>query len=302
MKFNDLTYRLAIVTLIIYTVYSFGSMGMVGILITSALILIATSLVDNIEYVAVAVVVSGLIYSYVAKMYITKNISPQNEGFTDGSNNSGQISQRIQKMSSAYAKKSPVGVYDPMIEGFADAGSSDTRDSDSSDEEKGENPSSKPAPRKMGGDNEVDAKEVMDILSGGTTGNAKKTNTGTEEDSDSPADIMKNVAESIKESFNSGSSSDGLFKLGELPSETSTGPHVDASSTLMKAMNALKPEQVSAMTADTKKLMDTQKGLMSMLQNMRPVLEDGRQLLDTFSNIFGGGGNNGNGKPFKLGN
>jgi hypothetical protein len=42
------------------------------------------------------------------------------------------------------------------------------------------------------------------------------------------------------------------------------------------------------MTADTKKLLETQKGLMSMLNEMRPVLKDGKELLETFSGMFGG--------------
>ena len=88
-----------------------------------------------------------------------------------------------------------------------------------------------------------------------------------------------------KEAFTSNQA--GLFKLGEMPSEAADGPHVDAGSTLMKAMNALKPEQINAMTADTKSLMETQQNLMGMLKSMQPILKDGRKLLDTFSGIFG---------------
>ena len=80
----------------------------------------------------------------------------------------------------------------------------------------------------------------------------------------------------------------GLFKLGELPSEMKKGPFIDTASTITKAMNALQPDQMAAMTAESQSLMETQKNLMGMLQSMRPVLQDGRQLLDTFSGIFGG--------------
>ena len=48
------------------------------------------------------------------------------------------------------------------------------------------------------------------------------------------------------------------------------------------------------------KLIETQKGLMEMLNNMRPVLQDGKQLLDSFSGMFGGNGG-GAGGLFKLG-
>jgi hypothetical protein len=82
----------------------------------------------------------------------------------------------------------------------------------------------------------------------------------------------------------------GLFKLGQMPSESKSGPFVDVAATMGNAINALQPEQMAAMTQESQKLMETQKSLMGMLQSMRPVLQDGRQLLDTFSGIFGGGG------------
>jgi len=80
----------------------------------------------------------------------------------------------------------------------------------------------------------------------------------------------------------------GLFKLGEMPSENKSGPFVDVASTLNNAMSSLKPDQMAAMTAESKSLMETQRNLMNMLQSMAPVLQDGRQLLDSFSGIFGG--------------
>jgi hypothetical protein len=80
----------------------------------------------------------------------------------------------------------------------------------------------------------------------------------------------------------------GLFRLGELPSGKKDGPFLDAGSTLMKAIGALQPEQMKAMTEETQKMIETQKNMIGMLQNMRPVLQDGRQLLDSFSSIFGG--------------
>jgi hypothetical protein len=48
------------------------------------------------------------------------------------------------------------------------------------------------------------------------------------------------------------------------------------------------------MTTDTKQLLETQKSLMNMLTQMRPVLADGKELLQTFSGMFGSGG------PMKL--
>ena len=84
-----------------------------------------------------------------------------------------------------------------------------------------------------------------------------------------------------------------------MPSENSDGAKLDAGSTLMKAMESFKPDQINSMTDDTKKLLETQKSLMNMLTQMRPVLADGKELLQTFSGMFGGQGG-GAGGLFKL--
>jgi predicted component of type VI protein secretion system len=75
-----------------------------------------------------------------------------------------------------------------------------------------------------------------------------------------------------------------------MPSENMDGPKLDSGSTLLKAMESFKPEQITAMSSDTKQLLETQKSLMSMLNQMRPVLADGKELLQTFSGMFGGAG------------
>ena len=77
------------------------------------------------------------------------------------------------------------------------------------------------------------------------------------------------------------------FKLGEIPSQIKNGPHIDAGSTLMQAIKGLDPEQINAMTKDTKQLIETQKSLMGMLGTMKPMLNDGKQLMETFQQMFG---------------
>jgi hypothetical protein len=79
----------------------------------------------------------------------------------------------------------------------------------------------------------------------------------------------------------------GMFKLGELPSETKGGPHIDAGTTIMRALGALNPDQIGSLTDDTRKLLDTQKSLMGMLSTMKPMLSDGQNLLASFNNMFG---------------
>lgn len=83
---------------------------------------------------------------------------------------------------------------------------------------------------------------------------------------------------------------DGLFKLGVLPEETKGGFHIDQGTTVLNALNALKPDEVKRMSEDTQKLIDTQKSLMMMLGTMKPMLSDGKQLIDTFQQMFGPAG------------
>lgn len=82
-------------------------------------------------------------------------------------------------------------------------------------------------------------------------------------------------------------SSDGLFKLGEIPTEMMGGPHIDAGSTILSAIQNLKPDQLKSMTDDTRKLLDTQKSLLGMLETMKPMIADGSQLLSSFNTMFG---------------
>lgn len=77
------------------------------------------------------------------------------------------------------------------------------------------------------------------------------------------------------------------FKLGELPSQVKDGPHLDASSTLMKALKSLDPDQITAMSKDTQQLIETQKSLMNMMGSMKPMLNDGKELMETFQEMFG---------------
>jgi hypothetical protein len=78
-----------------------------------------------------------------------------------------------------------------------------------------------------------------------------------------------------------------LFKIGQIPQDTKGGFHIDAGTTVMNALNALKPDQIAAMTKDTQSLIDTQKSLMGMLQTFQPMVSEGKQMMDTFQQMFG---------------
>jgi hypothetical protein len=166
-----------------------------------------------------------------------------------------KIVSRVKNMSAKYHQE-PQGVYNPAIEGFEDIQPKIHKD--------GESAQSSSAPNVL--------KEQVKL----------------------PIDDSKSEEEK-KGTDEMASATGKLFKAGQLPSENKDGAHLDSGSTLLKAMESFKPEQVSAMTTDTKKLIETQKNLMEMLKGMQPILQDGKQLLDTFSGMFGG-----NGGMFKL--
>jgi hypothetical protein len=216
---------------------------------------------DRFEIVVAITIIFGLFY-----IYFLKGILRRYEPFDPA----GGIPQRLANIDRKHVpsvvglKPEPRGVGSTFAEGFADAGNG---------EKKGDEATEKSATAPKLKEDEV--KLPKELVHNVTSANEKK------DDKD----------EKVADGFQSASGA--LFKLGQMPSETKDGPWVDGGSTLLKAMDALKPEQISSMTEDTRQLIDTQKNLMSMLGQMKPVLADGKQLLDTFSKMFGGFGGGG---------
>jgi hypothetical protein len=87
--------------------------------------------------------------------------------------------------------------------------------------------------------------------------------------------------------FTGSSKKDMEFKLGVIPEDSKGGYHIDQGTTVMNALNALNPDQIKSMTEDTRKLIDTQKNLMAMLGTMKPMLQDGKQMMANFQEMFG---------------
>jgi hypothetical protein len=77
------------------------------------------------------------------------------------------------------------------------------------------------------------------------------------------------------------------FKLGEIPKDEKGGFFIDQGTTLMNALNGLKPDQIKSMTNDTKQLIETQKSLMGMLDSLAPMMKEGSNLLNMFNGMFG---------------
>jgi len=85
-----------------------------------------------------------------------------------------------------------------------------------------------------------------------------------------------------------------MFELGKkykIPKEGDDEDyHLDAGTTFLNAYKSLNPDQISAMTKDTQELIDTQKQLMTTLNTLKPLITDGKQMMDTFQSYFGGSG------------
>jgi hypothetical protein len=83
------------------------------------------------------------------------------------------------------------------------------------------------------------------------------------------------------------------FQLGKkykMPAEEDDAEfHLDAGTTFLNAYKSLKPDQVASMTKDTQDLMQTQKQLMSTLQTLKPLIKDGKEMMEMFQGYFGGG-------------
>jgi hypothetical protein len=177
----------------------------------------------------------------------------QSEGFI--ATNAIEISQRVSKMkSNLYGASEIRGVGSQMTEGFEDAKAADH----TLDENKKES---------------VNSKDV--------TASSKPAASDLVVTKD---DGVTNGAVNTPENFQS---QNGLFKLGQIPSDGKGGFHIDAGTTVMNALSALKPDQIAAMTKDTKQLIETQKSLMGLLQTFQPMMSEGKQMMETFQGMFG---------------
>jgi hypothetical protein len=77
-------------------------------------------------------------------------------------------------------------------------------------------------------------------------------------------------------------------KKYRLPSEKEDGAHhMDVGTTFMNAYKKLKPDQIKNLTTDTQKLIMVQKDLMANLNNLKPLVSDGKEIMKTFKSFFG---------------
>ena len=84
-----------------------------------------------------------------------------------------------------------------------------------------------------------------------------------------------------------------FFSLGKkykMPKEDDDEDyHLDAGTTFMNAYKSLKPDQIASMSKDTQELMNTQKQLIGTLATLKPLITDGKQMMEMFTSYFGQG-------------
>jgi hypothetical protein len=273
---TGLTYSLSIIALLCYFIYIIGRHGTLGFLFSTAIFLIIASFTEHIEYITIGLLILGLTISIYRGQHSVKT-----EGFKGKEKSEDEdtndvpappeIEENLTEATTGVASNKDINTYDKTNSG-------DKKDVNTANS------------------SNANAKETStvntDAIAKGVTGALATLSAAAP----SKAAAQPSVASTAGSSENFQEPSAGLFKLGQLPSEMKQGPFVDVASTMSKAMNSLQPEQMAAMTAESQSLLDTQKNLMNMLQSMRPVLQDGRQLLDTFGSIFGGLGGLAGGK------
>ena len=268
------------VALLCYFIYVINTHGTVAFLFSSAIFLIISAFVDHIEYVTIGLLIIGLTTSIYLRQHPQKLL----DGFEDAKapeeekNEEEEKEEEKEKEEDEEDEQTP-GVYSQNnIENY-----------ESSDSSAETTSASVSTPAAATDTPPISSESVAPIVNDAM----EKLRTSV---ANTKAAIQPSASSTAAPTENFQEPSAGLFKLGELPSEMKKGPFVDVATTMTKAMGSLQPDQIAAMTAESQSLLETQKNLMGMLKTMSPVLQDGRQLLDTFSSIFSGLGGVGGGK------
>jgi len=283
MKSNSVTRGISIGLLVVYFLWSFFSLPFPNILVSASIGLMAYASYESIEIASFVVIVIGVLFRTYRLCYREEGFEANNLAVirpggprfkTNGalpsmheSAKSGESAETIVKRIASIENKQIKGMLSSSyVEGFADAASvnNPVPDAGSKDVEKKKDDAAAPSSDKPASVKEETVSESFKSqLPGGDA-----------------------IASFAKDSAKTGAENTGLFRLGSIPTDSAAGPHIDASTTLMSALNALKPDQIKSMTEDTQKLMETQKNLMGMLGAMKPMLQDGKQMMETFGTMF----------------
>ena len=257
-KSNPTTVRAAQIIGIGYIFYGIFMLGLPGLLLSLAVGLIFMGINGSFEIAVAASIIVGVLYRMINRRF---------DGYQ--TYNPIEVVDRLKQMKGPGPKSAPVGYDGRMFEG------------------------DKPHPDGVLASDFAEGFANPEADKGDATGTSTSGSSASETAASSapapaaaPAGNEKKDATAATTQGFQGSS-DGLFKLGEIPSDMKGGPHIDAGSTILSAIQNLKPDQIKSMTDDTRKLLDTQKSLLGMLENMKPMIADGSQLLSSFNTMFG---------------
>jgi len=272
MLSTSATYIMSMVALLCYFIYVINTHGTVGFLFSSAIFLIISAFVDHIEYVTIGLLIIGL----TASIYLRQHPQKILDGFEDATTPPEE--EKEEEEDEEEDNGQTPGVYSQNnIENY-ETSTPPTKAATTSASVS--TPAAAPTPTDAS-TQPIDPQSVAPLVKDAMA--QLKTSVAN-----TKAAVQSSASSTAAPTENFQEPSAGLFKLGELPSEMKKGPFVDVATTMTKAMGSLQPDQIAAMTAESQSLLETQKNLMGMLKNMSPVLQDGRQLLDTFSSIFSG--------------
>lgn len=268
MKSTPLTQGASTLILAVYMIHTLLTSPLVSLLISIAAGTIAYGFLDSYELAVAFCVVVGVLFNLLKQTKFSYETKFVKEGFST-TDTGPQIVRRVAEIK----KEEPRGVLaSAYAEGFADA----TTDNSG---------------------NEVTATSSATTTSGETKAAPAMTNgnAGSGITPPTPPEAASSVVKtastggqaSAASGFTGSSKQNMEFKLGVIPEDSKGGFHIDQGTTVMNALNALNPDQIKSMTDDTRKLIETQKNLMSMLGSMKPMLQDGKQMMANFQEMFG---------------
>jgi hypothetical protein len=315
LKFTKETSTIALAFFIVYFIYGVFYTPVFQLIICLAVGGIAYGMTNSYEIAVIALLAINYLFPFFRGSSMKGVTAYRMEGFAGSSQvKASEITKRIESITGSGSGRElkVAGVGSSTSEGFADAGDMDlTLNQNKKEGEHSDSISASAKPASVnsdsGADKEEQLKKMADMMSTmlkamntGGDSSSVKTISAKENDVLSSSTAVKISEQNMppvhqpqelsskKEAFASQtpSASEGLFKLGQIPKDVKGGFHIDAGTTVMNAINSLKPDQIKAMTMDTKQLIDTQKSLMGMLQTFQPMVQEGKQMMDTFQEMF----------------
>ena len=267
MKSTPLTQGASTLILAVYLIHTFLTSPLVTLLISIAAGMIAYGYLDSYELAVAFSVVVGVLFNLLKQTKFSYETKFTKEGFST-TDTAVQIARRVEEIK----KEEPRGVLaSSYAEGFADATTDNSGNEVTATSTTTTSAETKAAP--AGGNGNAGSGMTPPAAPAAATQVTQQAATGGQA--------------SAASGFTGSSKKDMEFKLGVIPEDTKGGFHIDQGTTVMNALNALKPDQIKAMTEDTRKLIDTQKNLMSMLGTMKPMLQDGKEMMQNFQEMFG---------------